>query len=298
MKKWWILLVVFIAWVVLGVALLETPYATAGPASAPSHAPARIVSMAPELTEILFSLGLEQSISAVTSDSDYPAAAAGKPAVGTFWQPDVEAVIALRPDLTITLGIAQQRDLTSRLTRMGYRCLTLDLWTVDDLLGAIGTLGAATDRQEDARALLSRMQTRIAAIRNASAGKGRTRVLWVVQREPLRVAGTDTFINELIETAGGENAIGPTIHKYPAIGGEQILAAAPQVIIEPAVMKGDLRVQQAQAVSYWRRYASIPAVADGRIYVIDPDPVSRLGPRLCEGIETIARCLHPEAFGE
>jgi iron complex transport system substrate-binding protein len=298
MSKWWILLVVFTAWVTVGVTVLRRPRAGAAPATEPSQTPARIVSMAPDLTEILFSLALEQRIAGVTLDSDYPPAALGKRAVGTFWQPDIEAVIALRPDLIVTQSFAQQKDLAGRLTRMGYRCLTLDLWTIGDLFRAIDAVGDATGHQAQAQMLRRQMEARIAAMNDALANKDRTRVLWIVQREPLRVAGRDTFINELIELAGGENAIGPTIHKYPAIGGEQLLASAPQVIIEPAVTKGDLSVQRARAVSYWSKYTGVPAVADERIYVIDADPVSRLGPRLCEGIETIARCLHPEAFGE
>jgi iron complex transport system substrate-binding protein len=298
MKKWWILLVVFAAWVALGLVLLRGPHADAAQASEPLRTPNRIVSMAPNLTEILFSLGLDRSIVGVTLDSDYPAAARSKRAVGTFWQPDIETVIALKPDLTVTLGIPQQRDLASRLTQMGYRCLTLDLWTVDDFFKAIGAMGDATGCQAGAQALREQMQARIATIRNAWASRGKVRVLWVVQREPLRVAGRDTFVNELIELAGGENAIGPTTSRYPSVGGEQVLVSAPQVIIEPVETKSDLSMQRAQALSYWRRYASVPAVADGRIRVIDAAPVSRLGPRLCEGIEIVARCLHPEVFGE
>jgi iron complex transport system substrate-binding protein len=298
MKKWWILLVVFAAWIGLGGFLLRPRHAEAAFEKQPPHTPTRIVSMAPNLTEILFSLGLDESVVGVTQDSDYPAAAAKKPAVGTFWQPNVEAVIALKPDLVVTLDLEQQRALTERLTRMGYECLTLDISTVDDLFEAIPAVAAATGRRPQAEHVLNSMKAKIAAIRSAAAGKDKVRVLWVVQREPLRVAGRNTFINEMIELAGGENAVGPTLHVYPPIGGEQIIASAPQVIIEPAMTGGDLREQHARAISYWKRYATVPAVANGRIYVIDGDLVSRLGPRLGDGIETIAKCLRPEVFGE
>jgi len=124
------------------------------------------------------------------------------------------------------------------------------------------------------------------------------RVLWVVQREPLRVAGRETFVNEMIELAGGENAIGPTLHKYPPVGIEQVITAAPEVIIEPAMVAGDPEKQHRQALAYWDRFRNIPAVANDRIYVVDGDVVSRLSPRLPAGIQMIARCLRPELFGE
>lgn len=298
MRKWWILLVAFTAWIGLGCVLLRPRPAEAVAEWQPSHTPERIVSMAPNLTEILFALGLEENIVGVTQDSDYPPAAAQKHAVGTFWQPNIEAVIALRPDLIVTLTFEQQRNLTERLARMGYKCLALDISTVEDLFTAIPAVGAATGRSRQAEQVLGGMKARMATIREAVTGKDRVRVLWVVQRDPLRVAGRSTFINELIELAGGENVIGPTLHMYPPIGGEQIVASAPQVIIEPAMTGGDLPEQHVKAISYWGKYTTVPAVANGRLYVIDGDLVSRLSPRLGEGIEAIAKCLRPEVFGE
>jgi iron complex transport system substrate-binding protein len=298
MKKWWILLVAFVAWMGLGSILLRPRHAEAAFERQPSQPPTRIVSMAPNLTEILFSLGLEDNIVGVTQDSDYPSAAASKHTVGTFWQPNIESVIALRPDLVVTLIFEQQRSLTERLTRMGYKCLVIDISTVDDLFKAIPVIATATGRDRQAERVLGAIRSRMTAIRDAAAGKTKVRVLWVVQRNPLRVAGRNTFVNELIELAGGENAIGPTLHVYPPIGGEQVVASAPQVIIEPAMTGGDLARQRVEAVAYWAKYVTVPAVANGRIYVIDGDLVSRLGPRLGEGIETIARCLRPDVSGE
>jgi iron complex transport system substrate-binding protein len=298
MKKWWILLVILATWISLGCVLLRPRHADAAFQGWSSHAPARIVSMAPNLTEILFSLGLDESVVGVTQDSDYPPAATQRPAVGTFWQPNIEAVIALRPDLVIALRFEQQRSLTERLTRMGYNCLTLDITTVADLFDAIPVVAAVTGRSQQAQRVIENMRAKIASVADATRDSDKVKVLWVVQRDPLRVAGRSTFINEMIELAGGENAIGPTIHVYPPIGGEQVIASAPQVIIEPAMTGGDLREQHAQAVSYWGRYVTVPAVANRRVYVIDGDLVSRLSPRLGDGIEVIAKCLRPELFGE
>ena len=124
----------------------------------------------------------------------------------------------------------------------------------------------------------------------------KVKVLWVVQREPLRVAGQNTFINEMIELAGGENTISSRLHKYPPIGAEQVIACGADVIIEPSMQQDGLRAQQNQALQYWSKFDNIPAVANKRIYTIDGDVVSRLSPRLYEGIEIIAECLRPELF--
>jgi iron complex transport system substrate-binding protein len=298
MARWWLLSILLAIWLALGC-LLFGPRRVEAVSNAPAAtAPARIVSAAPNLTEILFALGLDAQIAGVTQGSNYPPAAAQKPTVGTFWQPNIETVIAARPDLAVLLTFPQQQSLADRLRRLGVRCLTLEIWTVDDFFDAVATLGEATGREQDAERLVTTIKTRIEQLQTRLADEKRMKVLWVVQREPLRVAGRNTFVNELIELAGGENAIGPTLHKYPPIGGEQVLACGAEVIIEPAMMPDQIEAQRTQAWAYWRRFANVPAVAGGRIRVIDGDVVSRLGPRLYEAVETIAKCLRPELFGE
>jgi iron complex transport system substrate-binding protein len=297
MSKWWLLSAATVLWMASGYALVRS-WAGEAPAVRRSQTPARIVSMAPNLTEVLFALGLEPNVVGVTQDSDYPLAAKDKPRVGTFWQPNIEAVIATRPDLVVTQTFEQQRDLARRLRRMGYDSLMVDLDTLDGLFEGILAIGEATGAARQARTLCADMRTEIDRLTVATAGMRRVRVLWVVQREPLRVAGRATFVNEMIELAGGENAVGPTLHVYPAIGAEQVIAAAPEVIIEPAMLPGMMDQQRAQALSYWSRFENVPAVRAGRIHVIDGDIVSRLGPRLPTGIRTIARCLRPDLFGD
>ena len=256
----------------------------------------RIVSMAPNLTEILFALGLEDKIVGLTLHCDYPPAAAKKPKVGTFWQPNIEAVIAARPTLVITLDFRQQRDFAERLRRIGYNCLTVNIEKVNELFDALEKIGTATGKPSEANQLASGIRKKLNDLSAQVGNKNKVRVLWVVQREPLRVAGRDTFVNEMIELAGGENAIGPTVYKYPPIGAEQVIASGADVIIEPSMTRQDLPMQQEKALQYWNKFENVPAVKDNRIYVIDGDIVSRLGPRLYEGVEIIAGCLQPGLF--
>jgi iron complex transport system substrate-binding protein len=298
MSRWWLLSAALGLWLVSGVALRPVQHSARDAGGDRREEPARIVVLAPNLTEILFALGLGDRVVGVTQDSDYPPAALGKAKVGTFWQPGIEAVIATRPDLIVTLAFEQQNELSQRLTRMGYPCLTVDIERVDDLFRAITAIGVAAGVPEQARELARQIRTRVRQLHAATTGLPPVKVLWVVQREPLRAAGRDTFVNEMIELAGGENALGPTLHQYPPVGAEQVIAAAPDVIIEPAMVEGSFDGQRRQALAYWRRYVNVPAAVNGRIYVIDGDAVSRLGPRLPAGIETIARCLRPPALGE
>jgi iron complex transport system substrate-binding protein len=296
MNKWWWLLLIVSCWMVAGVGVAGLRQGRVNSSAAPSGRAGRIVSLAPNITEILFAIGLGDEITAVTLDSDYPPAASAKPKVGTFWQPDIEAVVAARPSLIITLGFQQQRNLAERLRRIGYNCLTVNIEKISELFDAIEVIGSTAGRQQQAEELISRTKTKLQHLEALICDKPKVRVLWVVQREPLRVAGRDTFVNQMIEMAGGENAIGPTVNKYPPIGSEQVVACNPEVIIEPAMGLEDIESQRKTTLQYWSRFQNLSAVKNHRIYVIDGDTVSRLGPRLYEGTEAIARCLRPDLF--
>jgi len=295
MNKWLLLVVVMVCWVGAGFALFGRQQ-QGEKAATLSSGPGRIVSMAPNLTEILFALGLGDKIVGVAAGSDYPPRAVSKPKMGSFWQPSIEAVIAAKPDVVITLGFSQQRNLAQRLERIGYRTATVNIERISELSEAIRTIGEVTLRGPQADKLVRAIKENLDNLSALVGAREKVKVLWVVQREPLRVAGRNTFVNEMIELAGGENAIGPTVHKYPPISSEQVYACGADVIIEPAMTSKDLAGQRAGAVKYWSRFKNIGPVKNGRVYVIDGDVVSRLGPRLYEAVETIAICLRPQLF--
>jgi iron complex transport system substrate-binding protein len=255
----------------------------------------RIVSMAPNLTEILFALGLDEEIVGVTRHCNYPPQALTKPQVGTFWQPDIEAVLAARPALVVTLSLAQQRPLAEQLDRIGCAVLTVeDFESLPQLYDGILAIGQAVGRTEQAEAMAARVRAGQEAMLARYAGPAPPKVLWVIQRQPLRVAGTKTFVNEMIEAVGGVNAIGATVNVYPPISAEDVIAAWPDVIIEPANMPDLREVQARSAETFYAAFRRVPAVKNGRVYVLDGDLVSRLGPRLDEGLDAIARCVWQE----
>jgi iron complex transport system substrate-binding protein len=276
------------AWAGAGVLLFggreERPHADS------EKRPERIVSMGPNLTEIMFAMGLGDRVVGVTRWSNYPEEAKRRPSMGTFWQPNVEAIISVKPDLVVTLGFDKQMQLAERLGRLGYRVLAVDMERMDELFAGIVRIGEATGNAAEAERLASGMQKRIGAISSRVCVGEKPKVLWVIQMNPLRVAGCETFANELIELGGGVNAIGWTINKYPPIGPEQVIAMNPDVIIG-ADVAGEEELR-----AYFGRFENVEAVKKGRLYVVNGDVVSRLGSRVDLAVETAARCVKPEMF--
>jgi len=298
MKKLWWLLAIILCLAVAGFVIFGFPQVQNHYAPPLPGKPARIVSLAPNLTEILFALELDEQIVAVSNDCDYPLKAAEKKKIGNFWQPNTEAILAAKPDLVVTLWFEQQKAVADSLKRLGYRILTLKIEKIDELLTAIQKIGTATDSNDKAGQLLKNINSQLNDLQLKLGSVNKVKVLWIVQAEPLRVAGRNTFINELIELAGGENAIGNTLQQYPSIGTEEILACGAETIIQSAMGKSDIAEQQKAAEKFWSKWEHLPAVKNNRIYVVQPDTVTRLGPRLCQGVELIAHCLHPDIYAQ
>lgn len=254
--------------------------------------PKRIVSLAPNITEILFELGLEKQIVAVARDSDYPLEAETKKKVGTFWQPNVEAVLALKPDLVITLAFEQQRAAAETLRRLGYPVLTLNIKRISDLYEAIEKIGYATGTEDKASELMQQIRTELDEYNSTYSGRKKIKILWVIQNEPLRAAGRNTFLNEMIELAGGENVIGSTLQQYPAISSEELYACGAEIIIHSAMGKRDISEQQSEVERFWSTMLHLPAVKNKDIYVLDSNALLRLGPRIAEGVGEISGILH------
>ncbi len=290
MKKLWIPLLISV--LVCAVLIIFGSQKHKEETSPPARNPERIVSLAPDITEILFALGLGDKIIAVSSDSDYPPETADKKKVGTFWKPGTESILAMKPDLIITQWFAEQKSAADTLEQLGYKTLVLSMQKFSELPEVIDKIGKATGTQEKAQQLSSDIDNKINELKAKYNRTEKIKVLWVIQEEPLRVAGRDTFLNELIEAAGGENAIGKTFQQYPSISSEEIISCGAEVIIQSAMSKDNLESQQNNAELFWNKYPNVPAVKTGRIYVLYSDTLLRLGPRLPEGIEIIADCLY------
>ena len=292
MMRWiWIIAIVLAAAVAAAILLADRTSQTAVVGEVNN-----IVSMTPQLTEILFAMGFGDTIAAVSSDSDYPPDALKKLKIGTFWQPNLEAIIAIKPGLIVSENFEQQNQIARQLKRLGYPVVSVSIMNTSELFEAIDTIGKATKNEATAAKLNADIKSRLINLSGKLSTARKFTVLWVMQTNPICVAGRESFANELIEMAAGLNAIGPTVQKYPLVGIEQIIAAAPEVIIQPTMGDNDIPSQQKAAVEFWSKWPNLPAVKNNRIYVISGDTVSRLSPRLDQGLEAVARCIHPSMF--
>jgi iron complex transport system substrate-binding protein len=266
---------------------------TCGAITEPTH---RIVSISPNLTEIVFALGLGDKVVGVSSDSDWPAEAKAKLKVGTFWQPNTEAIIAAKPDLVVCETFLQHKEVAETLKRSGINVLSLHIESIEELYSAITQIGRAAGCRDKAEALAAKIKYNLDQIRAKVSSAKKVKVLWAVQTEPMRVVGVKTFVNEIIEIAGGQNVIAPTGDQYPAVGTEAIMTSGAEVIIQSAMGTEDIAKQQEAAEKFWSRFANLPAVKNKKVYVIEADTVLRLGPRLPNGVMMVAKLLHPEIF--
>ena len=247
-----------------------------------SKVPQRIVSLTPNNTEILFALGLGDRVVGVTKWCDYPPEARRKPKVGDV-NISLERVVGLRPDLVVAHSTLN-REVIKRLKALKIRVISTDPKTFADVMSDMRTIGAATGTSEQAARLVRSMEESIKAVRKRAAGRGRRRVLVVIQPSPLWVAGPQTFVDEMIRCANGENVAHSARPGFNPFSTESGIARNPDVII---VTRAEQKTFFEKS-SLWKR---TKAVREGRVVVIDPALLVRPGPRLVQGLERLADAL-------
>jgi iron complex transport system substrate-binding protein len=251
--------------------------------------PQRIISLAPNVTEILFALGLGDRVTGVTSYCDFPEEAKTKEKVGDTLNPNLERIIALKPDLVVISTASQLENLTSKLDELRIPVYVTNPRTVREVVVSIRDLGEVTDAKAKATEIAAEMERRIGSVESRVKDLPKPRVFYVLQTGPLITAGRDTFINDLINLAGGQSISGEETAAYPQFSRETALARTPEIIVAPAnhgtelVREEDLR----------RDFAVTPAVRRNRIVRVNPDWVDRPGPRIVDGLEQLAQGLHP-----
>ncbi len=259
--------------------------------------PQRIVSLAPSNTEILFALGLADRVVGVTDYCDYPPEAEAKPKIGGFSTPNIEKVVALSPDLV--LAAQRHEDLIiPQLEEKGLAVFALKLTTLDETLEAITLVGKITGKKDEASRLVAEMQNRIKAVTDKTDNlleAERPRVFHLTWHDPLKTSGSGTLYNELIQKAGGMNIFSDVID-IQAVDFEALVARDPQVMIAGVGM-GSGEDKPFQYLKTESRLKNTEAAKNGRIYGIELDLSGRAGPRIVDGLERFAKCIHPEIFG-
>jgi iron complex transport system substrate-binding protein len=246
--------------------------------------------MAPNLTEILFALGLDQAVVGRTSFCNYPPAAASMPSVGDEWSPNFEQIVALKPDLVLAVGTAESK-IVVECRKLGLTTVVTQSATIEEVLDDIELVGMVTGAQERATSLAGDLRRRYEAVRQQAAGVTvKPKVFWVIDTS-LWTVGPGTFLDHLTTAAGGVNVAGSQDQPYLQYSMEALLAADPDAIIF-ALPRSEY--EQMQALPGWN---TLRAVKEGRVLFPDPDVVSRPGPRIVDGLELVARGLHPGLFG-
>jgi iron complex transport system substrate-binding protein len=279
-----------------GVAAVALVVATSASAAVVERPPARLAVLSPSAAETLVALGVEGEIVAVGDWVRWPPELAGRPRLGAFDAPSEEALLALGVDTLVTTASEAGREGRQRLARLGVRVIEVDTSTLAGALEAIVTLGNLVDRREAAQALEKRLRDGLDAIRARAAGAARPRVLVVVGREPLYVAGPGSHLDELVAIAGGVNVAADVGSTYALVSLEAMLTRAPEVILDVAD-EGAGGPFGARA-GEWARWTFLPAVAGGRVWFLDPSRLAVPGPRLVEMAALVARVIHPEIFGQ
>jgi iron complex transport system substrate-binding protein len=254
--------------------------------------PRRIVSLVPSVTEDLYAIGAQEALVGVTDFCDYPPQARSKTRVGDMLAPNLETVVGLKPDLVVATRSGNAKETFDQLRRLGIPVYLVDPVSVADVLRLIAGLGDLTGRRDGAAAVSAALERRLAAVRERVEGRPRPRVLYVLWPEPLIVPGRGSLVSELIALAGGLSVTADQGPGYPRMSLEAAVGRAPEVII----LARHGGPAGPAALPQWQRLESLPAIKGGRLYAVDGNLLHRYGPRVAEGLESIARLLHPEAF--
>ena len=255
----------------------------------------RIISLAPSTTEILFAIGLRQEIAGVTNFCDYPEDVSTRPRIGGFVNPDVEKIVSLKPDLIIAIPDGNRWETIQRLSDLGFPVYTVDPKGFDGVIRTIRNMGEIIGKEEESRALIRRMVERKEKIVTLTRPLPRPAVFFQVGDAPVITVGKGTLANDLIRLAGGRSISENEPLSYPPYGTETILSKAPEIIIFSSM---DNRKNHSDLIRKWQTWKSIPAVKSNSIYAIDSNLVDRPAPRIVEGLEALARIIHPEVFIE
>jgi iron complex transport system substrate-binding protein len=269
----------------------------AGPArGADAPAPGRIVSLVPAVTETLFAVGAGPRVVGVSTYCDQPPEARKLPKVGTFSEPVAEAIVALHPDLVLTSPSPGNEAAVRAIERTGVKVAVVQAeGGLAEVRGAILAVAREAGEDEAGRALVSRIDARLADLRHLAEGFPHPKVAVVVGREPLVLAGPGSYLGELVDLTGGTNVAASVGGRWPRVGLEYLVASAPEVIVDLSVSMGEEPGQPGDAASYWKGFSSLPAVASGRVVTDHAAVMLRPGPRLAEAAETLFAALHPGA---
>jgi iron complex transport system substrate-binding protein len=258
-------------------------------------APHRIVSTAPSITEIVYALEQQHLLKGVSRFSDFPPAATRLPKVGSYVHLDVERIMALQPDFCI--GVKDGNPLTAvrQLEAMGIPFYAVDPTDLQSVMKSILAIGDILGAQGKAKSIVTEMRRRIDNVKQRIGdAKDKPGVFVQIGISPIVSAGSGTFIDEMITLAGGMNLAAGTA-PYPRFSKEQVIALAPEVLVISSMA---LAAVFEEVKAQWMLWQTIPAVRNNAVHIAPTNIFNRPSPRLVDGLELMARYIHPTLFKE
>lgn len=264
----------------------------AGRAVTIKTAPKRVISLAPSNTEILYALDLGDMVVGVDSYSDYPPQARQKEQVGGYSTPSLEKVVALAPDLILATQI-HSAAVVPALEQRGLTVVVLAPKQIEGVLDNIRLIGRITGHTTKAAEVATALGQRIERVTAKTQGAPRLRVFFELSPE-LSTVGPGTFIDDLVAKAGGENIAADATTSWPRLSQEVVILRNPEVIVLGEM--GSEAAMQPESVKARPAWQGVRAVKEDRVYRLNPDLIHRPGPRVIDGLEQMAKAIHPELF--
>lgn len=253
--------------------------------------PVRVISLAPNITEIIYAIGCGDRLKGAVSHSDYPEAAKALPRVGDYIRLDMEKIVSLEPDLCIAIKDGNPKEAVMRLESLGVPVYAVNPRSLDSVMASVLVIGELLNASGQAAALVEDMRARIRRVEQTTAqAASKPLVFFQIGISPIVSAGHDTFIHELIEKSGGVNLAGNR-SSYPRYSLEEIIVAAPEMIVMTTMEQENATDDR---LSRWRQWPNVPAVRNQRIHIVNSDIFDRPAPRLIDALEMLARLIHPE----
>jgi iron complex transport system substrate-binding protein len=254
------------------------------------EAPGRIIPLAPSLTEILYHLGLGDKVVGVTNHCNYPPDAAAKPKVGSYINLNVEQIVSLAPDLVIGTVDGNERAVVEILEKAGIPIYLVNPRNVREAILTMALLGEICGVEQAAKALAAELTGRVDQVVLMTASREKPLVFLQINLQPIMTVNSRTMHHDLIRLAGGRNMTAEEPITYPRISMEEIIRRQPDIILISSMQRGG-RFEKAK--EEWLKWASIPAVKTGRVHLIDSDLIDRPSPRVVEGLQIMAKLIHP-----
>ncbi len=255
----------------------------------PRH-PRRIISLAPNITEILFLLGAGDRVIGVTTKCDWPDAARSKPKIGDLLNPNYELILAAGPDLIIASTAGNDRAAVLKLADFGLPVYVTAPRSVEKIFETVADIGRITDCADRGEQLVAQMKSRLDEIKRRITGLPPVRAFFITWFDPLLAPGKNTFETDALRQADVESITADINEYYPRYSLEQVLARDPDVII--TVEHTGSPLPDLKQIAGWR---DLRAVRQGRVYVLN-EVFQHPSPRFVDGVEELARKLHPERF--